>query len=197
MSRFTSPGIPPVTDVAGLQKAVVIAFQNLIDQLNKPSTDVLDMGNNRIINVAWPSLGGDAVPLDYLRKIKPKGTETSTAGGAEHFGIVFSGTATVSTGDVIPRYPAPKNRTGTPAEIVLYATTAPSSAALQMQISVDGTNLLGSSGITLGTSSNGPVNSIAFVARPKIKHDSVVKATVLAGGGAADVTIVLSVSRGG
>jgi len=195
MSRFTQPNIPPTDDPRQLQKSVVIAFQNLIQQLNNPFTDDVDISNHRIVNVAWPSLGGDAVPLDYLKKFKGKGTSTETS-GREHFGIAFCGTGIVTMGDVIPAYPAPKVRTGTPSEIVLYALTAPSTSPLKMDIAIDGTSLLGSAGIVLGTGSKGPVDSTAFVARPRIKHNSVVLASILAADGvAANVTIVLGVSR--
>lgn len=196
MSRFVPPSIPTTADVQALQRATVQAFQNLVAQLNAPSTDTEDLGNHRILNVAWPALGGDAVPLDYLRQFKFKGTATNTGKSSEHYGIVFTDTGVVSTGDVIPAYPVPSNRTGTPAEGVLYALTAPSSSALKFDVSVDGTSLFGATGVQLGVGTKGPVDSTAFVAKPKLKHNSVVLGTVLAADGTvAGVTFVLSVMR--
>jgi len=195
MSKFTSPNIPPTSDPAALQKSVVIAFKNLIDQLNNPAQDIQDMGNNRIINVAWPSLGGDAVPLDYLRKIKPKQEQVTGTSAREHYAIVFSGSSTITSGDTIPVYPVGHFREGNISEAVLYAITPPGTGGLVMDASVDGTSIFGTAGLTLGSGSNGPVDGTTFSARPRLKHNSVVKASVINGGGAADVTFALVVKR--
>lgn len=195
MSRFTQPPIPPTSDVASLQRATINAFKNLIDQLNAPYTSEVDLGNNRIVNVAWPSLGGDAVPLDYLRKFRPQQEQVTGTSGREHYAIVFSGTSTISSGDTIPAYPVGHFREGNISEAVLYAIGVPSSGNLVMNATVDGTTLFGTTGVTLTSGSNGPVNGTSFIAHPKLRHDSVVKASVTNGAGASDVTFVLVVKR--
>lgn len=198
MSRFTSPNIAPTQDVGQLQKSVVIAFQNLIQQLNNPFSDDVDMSNHRITNVAWPALGGDAVPLDYLRKIKPKGTETAVTASKAHYAIVFSNFGTAAGGDTSAPYIVGHHRTGTPFEIQLAATVPPSSAPLVMNISVDGQNLLGAGGLSLATGVTTATASLALLHMVPLKYQSLVKPVVVsADGTAAFVTIELLVSAKG
>ena len=199
MSRFTQPNIPPTDDPKLLQKSVVIAFQNLIQQLNNPFSDDVDMANHRITNVAWPALGGDAVPLDFLRKIKPKGTETAvTASKGQHYAIVFSNTGTAAGGDTSAPYIVGHHRLGTPFEIQLAATVPPASAPLVMNISVDGQNLLGAGGLSLATGVTTATASLALLHQVPLKYQSLVKPVVVsADGTAAFVTIELLVSAKG
>lgn len=74
------PTITQGTDTA-LMQSVNVAFRNLVQQINQPPTDTVDMNNNRVTGVNWPSLLSDAVPLGYLKKQKPQGTLLVKSGG--------------------------------------------------------------------------------------------------------------------
>lgn len=188
--------MPPTQDVQSLQRAVVVAFQNLINQLNAPATDTVDVGNQRIANVAWPSLEADAVPLGYLKKFKPKQEITSTAGGKRAFGIIALSTGAAGAGDTIPAYPAGSLRQGTPNEVLIYAGTPASSSPLVLDWTIDGTSLTGGTGFSLGTSTTGPVSFTSFTASPRLGHLSLAQAQVLnADGVAGDITFVLVIKQ--
>lgn len=61
------------TDTA-LRNAINVQLINLQNQLNEKPTTTVDMNNQRVTGVNWPSLLSDAVPLGYLTKQKPHGT---------------------------------------------------------------------------------------------------------------------------
>lgn len=52
-----------------MKAAINVAFTNLVAQLNQPPSSTVDMNNNRVTGVNWPSLQSDAVPLGYLKSL--------------------------------------------------------------------------------------------------------------------------------
>ena len=84
------------TDTA-LMQAVNVAFTQLAQSINQAPTGAVDMGNNRVINVNWPSQDSDAVPLGYLKRTKPtalqivkKGTGGTGGGGGTAGPVTFT-----------------------------------------------------------------------------------------------------------
>lgn len=94
-NTISTPTVTQGTDTA-LMAAVNVAFRNLVQQINQPPTDTVDMNNNRVTGVNWPSLLSDAVPLGYLKKSKPQGTllvkstGTGSGGGGTAGPVTFT-----------------------------------------------------------------------------------------------------------
>ena len=83
---FTVQRITQGTDTA-LVNAINNSLVNLVGQLNNKPTTTVDMGNNRVTGVNWPSLLSDAVPLGYLKGQKPKTTiQAAVVSGCSSFG---------------------------------------------------------------------------------------------------------------
>lgn len=77
MPRISVPPIAPpgpgsTPEVLALQRSVITALQNLVQQLNNhggTTTGLLDMNGNRITNLASAASGRDAVNVEYLKKV--------------------------------------------------------------------------------------------------------------------------------
>lgn len=67
-SNISVPNIPVATDFKSQQRSLVVAFGNLVAQLNQPIDTTFDVQNNRITGLLDPAQLNDAVPLSYLQR---------------------------------------------------------------------------------------------------------------------------------
>lgn len=74
-TRFQIPGISNSLSLGNLQQILIIAFQNLVAQLNSwnwssdSANQNVDMATQRITNLGDPATGKDAVNRDYVTKV--------------------------------------------------------------------------------------------------------------------------------
>lgn len=67
-SNISVPNIPVAIDFKSQQRSLVVAFGNLVAQLNQPIDNTFDVQNNRITGLLDPAQLNDAVPLSYLQR---------------------------------------------------------------------------------------------------------------------------------
>lgn len=178
MPKITPPPIalPRGADaqLQEFQRTVVKAMQSLATQVNaavftaEPAAADLDMGHNRIANVAQPSSEGDAVNLGFLRRSFKASTPPAALNGSgdQFYQIVFDSAGDISTGTLVaPAYDVGINRAGTPVEANISALIAPTGTSIAVNFLVySGTNTstMLSSDLVLPAGTNSMVVSNAF-----------------------------------
>lgn len=139
---------PPITlprgsdaQLSEFQRTVVKAVQSLVSQMNQavftaePAPATLDMGHNRVSNVAQPSAEGDAVNLGFLRRSFKAGATGGirSATSDSHYQIVFGTPGDISTGTLVDfPYNVGIDRAGIPVEANISALSPPVGADIHV-----------------------------------------------------------------
>lgn len=168
---------------------VNIVLKQLLDWQSQMQTKDQDLHQNRIRNAAPGLTKGDYVTFEQLPTIQPTSPTKD-----QHLKIEFSSIGAVSVGQLSAPYIVGNDRVGSPTEVWVYATTAPTTNAT-FNISLNGTNILVTD-VTLPAGSNGPVKVTNFVTPiPMFGVGSVVLPIVTAAGGASFVSLSIQIKR--
>ncbi len=178
MPKIITPpvALPPNASVelVQFQRSVLGALQSMTQQMNAAvftkdtATEPLDMGHQRVTNVAQPSAEGDAVNLGFLRRAFKGGTPGGVrqAGGDQHYQIVYSTPGDITTGsNVCAAYDVGIDRDGTPLEANISAITAPTGTSIAvnfLRYRGTATDTLLSSDLVLPAGTSSMVVSSAF-----------------------------------
>lgn len=183
-------------ELAEFQRSVLSAFQGLTTQLNaaaftsEPAPATLDMGHQRVSNVAQPSAEGDAVNLGFLRRSFKAGAGggVRSASAPGFYQIIFDGQGDISTGTLVaPAYPTGINRGGTPVEANISALVPPVGTSIAVNFLVlSGTNtstllasdlVLPAGTATMVTATNFQVPALQYLDRVVLKVNRVGSST--------------------
>lgn len=164
MPKFV-PTLIPQGDNESVRRQVAQQLNKVKQQIAHSDyrTNPMNMGGNRITDVAEPSNPTDAVNLRYLKKKLDDITQQhiSRRPLGKLYSVVFSYNGAVVAGSVSPPYTINKGQTGSPT-LVSIAVTGTGTAAANFNIARNGTNVL-TSDIILPSGSTGPVVVTNFV----------------------------------
>jgi hypothetical protein len=191
---------PTIAQLVGLLNDRIRDLNTLVAALqSNPATAILDMGTNRIINVADPKNDLDAVNLRTLKHPKTAAIgQQQQTGGLDSYAIVFSNNGNLSNGAQAPGYPVQTARIGNIIAVGVMAIQAPTSNySGNVQVQLPGgiiTSVL-STNIILPAGQLGPVYSMAIAYAPRMPQGTRVTVLNTLGGNAGGLTLIAVVKR--
>lgn len=168
---------------------VQIVLRDLLNWKSAQQTKNQDLHGLRITNA------GDGVdPGDYATLRQVQSSSQSSQNVDQFYTIVWA-TNSLITGQLVPAWETGKGRDGLPHEVWLKCRTAPSGGDLEVQFTIDGTNLL-SSPITIPNGGTTKVFSSSFVSPvPKVGEHSEILPVIVNNAGAGVISFGLVVKR--
>jgi uncharacterized metal-binding protein len=194
------PQMIPQGDQESTRRQVTQSLNRIGTQLAKSDhrTAPMDLGHNRIANVADPGAPTDAVNLRTLKKvINDIGIQHNIrkAATTSLYSIVFSSTGQVFTGQLSAPYIVMPNREGRPL-LVKVAATVSGSGQSKFNVAHNGSPILATD-IILPASSNGVITANNFIPGFSFDIDDLITPVVTGAGGASLVTIEIEVFPNG
>jgi hypothetical protein len=175
-------------EIKSLQDVAII-LRELTSWKDRLTTKNWDLHGLRITN-ASPGVAS----TDYATVSQLPSLSQQTSSVDQYYTAVFTKGGVVVIGDIIPSFVVGPNREGAPIEVWLAAENAPSTGDLQINMTINGVNLL-TSALTLPSGQKGPVFTSLFAQNSKLgKHMKVIP-TIVNDGSASAVSIGLVVKR--
>lgn len=189
--------LPPGLTLDQLQTLLNDRIQSINDALKlyvqNPATSDVDLGSQRIINLADPKDDLDGVNLRSLRKFAGTGGQQTVAGsgssGPYCLYLMFDGFP--DDGQTSPIATINRLRDGRAPVIMSMTATLAGSSDVHGKLIVDGANLL-TEDLVLPAGQLGPVYSSKFALTAALRIGQGVQAIVVQSGGAAQVTMELA-----
>jgi len=169
-----------------------IVINQILDQLNTLTTASWNRNGLKIINN-----GAATDPNDYVIFSQLPVVPATAEQRDQHYTQCWSNGGTAVVGSAIPPFVPGKYRTGTPMQLILAATTAPTTAPLEINLQLNGVTLLATN-LSLPIGQQGPVVSSSFITPTPFMPELalVIPQIVGAASNAAAVFIGLTILRG-
>jgi hypothetical protein len=192
------PLLIPQGDAEALRRQITQQVNRLKTQVAKSSqrTEVMDLGHNRITSVADPGAPTDAVNLRTLKKkideVTAQHVQRKQGNPNLLYTIVFSSIGQVVAGMLSAPYIIEAQKAGTPVNVKVAASSAPTSVPMLFNVAKNGVNILSSNG-TLGTGVTSVIQVTNFNSNAKFSENDLITPVIAQSGSAGYVTIEIEV----
>lgn len=198
MPKFI-PTLIPQGDPEAIRKQIAQEFNRIKEKIAQSDnrTNDMNLGGNRVTNVADPGAPLDAVNLRYLKKKLDDITmqHVQRRGLGKLYSVVFSNSAAVVAGSVGAAYTINTGQAGAPTLVSVLALGTGTSAA-SFNIARNGTNVL-TSDIVLPASTVGPIVVTNFVPNTLFAIGDYLTPVVIKAGGASAVDLQIQILPNG